>query len=279
MTKPAPVLRYPGAKWNLAPWILQHLPKHHVYVEPFFGSGAVFFHKKPTRTEYINDLDGDIVNLFRVLREDTARLVELVEFTPWAREEYIGSFDITPDPLERARRTLVRFWQAYGGTAHGRGYRSGWRHDGPQSGVGKGVTSQWANMPARIQATALRLRHAMIENLPAIELLGRLNHENVLAYIDPPYVGRTRKWKAFYREEMLDEAVHRDLLEFLLDFRGMVVLSGYATDLYDTLLSDWLRVTRMAQTEQAGVREEVLWINPAAAKRLDRRVNLFEGEA
>lgn len=275
--KPAPVLRYPGAKWMIAPWIVSCLPRHTTFVEPFFGSGAVFFTKGPSKSEYINDLDGDVVNLFRVCRESPGELATLLELTPWAREEYTLAFEPTADPVERARRTLVQHWQSFGGTVHKRKYRSGWRHNGATKGVSTTVTRQWDRLPARVLATVRRLREAQIECLPAIELLGRLNAPDVLAYVDPPYVGRVRDWKHMYREEMLADAAHVHLLEFLLEFRGAVVLSGYPCDLYDDLLADWTRLTRRATAEKGGTREEVLWINPRGVACMPHH-HLFGGE-
>lgn len=120
------VLRYPGAKWVLSKWICDNLPPHEVYLEPFFGSGAVFFGKEPCRTETINDLDGDVVNLFKVIRESTEELCEVVSLTPWARDEYYNSYQCdSSNEVERARVFLVRCWQAFGTRT---GQRSGWRN-------------------------------------------------------------------------------------------------------------------------------------------------------
>lgn len=117
----APVLKYPGAKWRLAVWILERMPPHEQYVEPFFGSGAVFFRKQPSRLETINDLDGDVVNLFRVIREAPEELAAAAWATPWAREEYEASYERPGglDPAERARRFLVRCWQSHGSRTFG----------------------------------------------------------------------------------------------------------------------------------------------------------------
>lgn len=87
-TMPRPVLKYPGSKWRLAEWIISLMPEKKSYLEPFFGSGAVFFKKPPSRIETINDLDGEITNLFRCIREKTEELVRAVELTPYSREEY-----------------------------------------------------------------------------------------------------------------------------------------------------------------------------------------------
>lgn len=109
-----PILKYPGAKWSIADWIIGHFPAHAHYVEPFFGSGAVFFNKAPAKHEVINDLSGDVVNLFRVIRDDGERLAALIEMTPWAREEYELSYQPCEDAVERARRFVVQAYQGHG---------------------------------------------------------------------------------------------------------------------------------------------------------------------
>lgn len=108
------ILNYPGSKWSMSDWIIGNMPQHEVYLEPFFGSGAVFFNKPPVKVETINDIDGRIVNLFRVIREQPEELSRLILFTPFSREEYKLSYQVDPDPLEDARRFLVRCWQAIG---------------------------------------------------------------------------------------------------------------------------------------------------------------------
>lgn len=122
-----PVLKYPGAKWKLASWIIGHMPQHTAYLEPFFGSGAVFFNKPASKVETINDIDGQVINFFRQLREHPAELTRLLELTPWSRGEYFLSWEKpTGIPLEDARRFMVKCWQAFGARLD---YRSGWRHE------------------------------------------------------------------------------------------------------------------------------------------------------
>lgn len=264
-----PSLKYPGAKWgsqgSVARWITAQLPNHTTYVEPFFGSGAVFFTKKPSTTEYINDIDGDVVNLFRVLRDQPDALARLIDLTPYARAEQEISFEQVADPLERARRTLIRHWMTVAGDGGVNGIS--WRHSGPNNKRAKSCSQEWDNLPARLYAHAKRLKLAHIENRPALELLGRLNHPHTLAYIDPPYLAETRKGRR-YRHEMLKVAEHEELLAFLLgDWQGMALVSGYAHPLYDDLLNGWTRFTRSAQAESGQSREEVLWISPSAANK------------
>lgn len=264
-----PSLKWPGAKWGssnaVARWIVSQLPAHTTYAEPFFGSGGVFFNKQPSKAEYINDLNGDVVNLFRVMREQPERLAAVVEMTPYARAECELSLEPSSDPLEQARRTLVRYWMTVG-SAGGRGYAN-WRHSGAKKARSTSCVQEWARLPERVMVHAERLKDAHIERAPALEILGRLNHPSVLAYIDPPYLADTRTGR-MYVEEMMDEAQHAELLAFLTqDWQGMAVVSGYAHALYDDMLSGWSRLTRTCAAEMGQSREEVLWISPSAANR------------
>ena len=122
------IIRYPGSKWGLADWIISHFPENYdkmVYLEPFCGSGAVFFNKIPGAVETVNDLDGDIVNLYRVLRDNPEELKRVLSLTPYSREEYDLSFEPCEDPVERARRYMVKTTQAIGAKMDG---KCGWRN-------------------------------------------------------------------------------------------------------------------------------------------------------
>lgn len=263
-----PSLRYPGAKWgsqgSMARWIESYFPAHAIYAEPFFGSGGVFFNKRPSQAEYINDLDGEIVNLFRVMRDDWEALVRVVEATPYALDEYQLSCTPADNPLEQARRTLVKHWMSVGADGNARGYVNGWRHLGKQAGRAISPPDEWGRVPERIMVHAKRIKHAHIDNLPAIESLSRVNGQKALAYVDPPYLKEVRAGR-MYRVEMLETDKHIELLRFLRDdWRGMAVLSGYVHEIYDEFLTGWQRVTRNVSAGMGQSRVEALWINPAA---------------
>jgi len=249
-----PVLKYPGSKWRLAEWIISFMPPHTTYLEPFFGSGAVFFNKAPSKVETINDIDGNVVNLFRVIREQPEELAALIEMTPWARDEYYASYEKTGDSLEDARRFLVRCWQAFGTKTN---TRTGWRNDiGARKWIN--MPDQWRNLAIRVFPIADRLKDAQIENQPAFEIISRYKFSYVLIYADPPYLLNTRN-STMYAHEMTD-ADHIELLDALDAHPGPVILSGYACDLYDNRLGHWRRVTHKAQAEKGQIREEVLWL-------------------
>lgn len=255
------IIKYPGAKWRMADWIVSLMPPHRSYLEPFFGSGAVFFCKPPSRIETINDLDGDIVNLFQVLRDQTEELIRAVSLTPYSREEYMRAWDChtsetVNDPVERARISLVRYWQAVGSRQI---YRAGWRRDVAGREAAYTLRS-WVQLPGRMIAAAERLKEAQIEQAPAVELIRRFNSKDVLIYADPPYLLSTRGQKQ-YNIEMSEEAQHIELLAALLDHSGPVILSGYESDLYDRTLKDWVKLTRPSTAENGARRMETLWLN------------------
>lgn len=254
-----PILKYPGAKNQLAPQIIQHLPPHIHYVEPYIGSGGVFLNKQPSPHEVINDLDGDIVNAFTVVRTHGDELARQLEMTPYARAEYYASYETCDDPMERARRFFVRAWQAHGFKLH---CRTGWRNNGAKSL--QPVTTLWKDVPSRIRAVMNRLRDAEIESVPALELVTRYATADTLIYADPPYPLSTRKGRKLYRHEMTD-ADHLALLDALDAHPGAVVLSGYHCILYDERLSHWYTVEIQARAEKGGSRTEVLWLNRKAA--------------
>lgn len=262
-----PILKYPGAKWNLAAWIISHFPPHAHYVEPYFGSGAVFFNKKPAKHEVINDLSGDVVNLFRVIREDGERLAALIEMTPWAREEYELSYEPSADPMERARRFVVRNQQGHkNGTLQDKYASSGWRSAGG-SGQSKDYPDEWSKLPNKLRAVILRMRTAEIEHQDAIKCIARHAVADALIYADPPYPESTRTWMSYYQHEMTDEQ-HVSLLAALDAHPGPVVLSGYHCALYDERLAHWHTREKQAQAEKGNTRTEVLWLNQTCVDRL-----------
>lgn len=261
-----PALKFPGAKWNLASWIVAHMPAHRLYVEPFFGSGAILFSKQPAKVEILNDLDSRVVNLFCVIRESPDELAAAVEMTPWSRDEYYAAYELSEDPVEDARRFLVRCWQAFGTKIV---HRTGWRVDAPESS-GTVRTAAWGRLPKRILAAAERLKPCYIENRPAVEVIRRYAREEALIYCDPPYLLSTRSCP-YYAEEM-DDSEHIELLATLIEHPGPVLLSGYDSAMYREMLDGWTTKRRKVYAEKGRIREEVLWINPVADEALEGRL-------
>lgn len=274
-----PVVRWFGGKWLLAPWIVSHFPAHRVYVEPFGGGGSVLLRKPRAYAEVYNDLDAEIVNLFRVLRDEgqAARLIELLRLTPFARAELEAAYESCEDPVERARRLIVLCFQGFGSNAHAR-VPTGFRANANKNGTTPAM--DWCNYPDALPVAVERLRGVMIERRPASEVMVQQDGPATLHYVDPPYVwatrGRGNKYDVTYRgyaHELSDDD-HRALLELLRGLQGMVVLSGYPHEIYDEALTGWRRVERAALADGARKRTEVLWLNPACAEALAKRVLL-----
>ncbi|MBY9081025.1 DNA adenine methylase [Paenibacillus sp. HN-1] len=252
------ILHYPGSKWSMADWILSHMPPHTTYLEPYFGSGAVLFNKERSVLETVNDLDGEVSNLFEIIRDRPDDLARLIHWTPYARAEYYRGYETEGTDLERARRFLVRCWMARGGKTSD---RTGWRHiidlNAPHP------AKDWQLLPDKIMTVTDRLRGVQVENQPAIQLIVRYKRPEVLIYADPPYILSTRN-NRMYKCEMKDKD-HEELLAVLLEHPGPVILSGYAHPMYDDRLKHWRRETKVVKAEAGRSRTEVLWINPSAA--------------
>lgn len=282
-TPTRPVLRYHGGKWNLAKWIISYFPEHRIYVEPFGGAASVLLQKSRAFSEVYNDLDGEIANLFRVLRDPSQarELQRLLELTPYARSEFEAAYSTAPDPIEAARRLVIRSFMGIGCNAVTREFRTG--RGRPSTGFravlepnGALRGQGWVSYTSEVKAFTERLRGVVIESLPAIEVIERFDRHDSLIYCDPPYPKSTRDKGDDYRFEMSDDE-HRELAAVLRRAKGAVIISGYACDLYDLeLYPDWRREQREGFADQAKPRTEVLWLNKSAEERLKaKRTPLF----
>lgn len=252
-----PVLRWHGGKWLLAPWIISLMPDHMAYVEPFGGGASVLLRKNRSRLEIYNDLDGEVVNLFRVLREQASDLAQRIVLTPFARAEFAAAYAVACDPVERAAATLIKSHMGFGSNAVHR--VSGFRAAGMRAGVLP--VHNWSDLPAVIRQVAERFRGVVIENRDALQVMAANDGAGVLHYVDPPYVMATRADAGQdYAHEMTD-AQHGDLLAFLRGLKGRVMLSGYPHPAYDAALAGWRRVERVSLADGARKRIEVLWLN------------------
>lgn len=264
------VFRYPGSKWSIAEWIISHFPEGYekmVYLEPFLGSGAVFFNKRPGAVETINDLDDDVVNLFQILRERPEDLKKALWLTPYSREEYDRAFEPCEDSLEQARRFMVRTTQAIGAKlGHG---KCGWRNH-KQMKIG-GTACKWAGITETIDEAAARLRGGtknlvQIEKMDALRLIERYNTPDALIYIDPPYVRSTRKSGALYVHEMTDEGQKR-LLGLIASSKAKIIISGYDSEMYNEMLKGWRTDSTMSQTTSTEMAREKIWMNYSPPER------------
>lgn len=251
-----PIVRYHGSKFRIAPWIISYFPEHKVYVEPFGGGAGVLLKKERSYAEVYNDLDKEIVNLFRVARDKGKKLGEYLKLTPFSREEYFKAYESGGTDVERAAKTVIKSIMGFGSDSIRQ--KSGFRSDSHRSYTTP--AHDWKNYPAALNEIIERLRGVVIENLPAVEVIKKFDREDTLFYIDPPYLHSTRQSSKRYSIEMTDEE-HEELSKILHKVKGKVVLSGYDSELYRRLYPDWACTKKKVLADGAKPREECLWIN------------------
>ncbi len=276
MSVTRPISRYHGGKFRLADWIISYLPVHDVYVEPYGGAGSVLLKKRRAHAEIYNDLDGDMVNLFRVARDCGDELKRVLEMTPYARTEYDLSCEFTSglSEIEMARRTVVRAAMGRDSASATLRRKSSFRvYTDPR---GRSVTpmDDWVSYADALPLITKRLSGVVLENLPATDVISRYDRKGVLFYVDPPYVAETRDHTTRdYRHEMTDDD-HFELLEGLRDLKGMLVISGYESTLYSDALNDWKKVSKTAYADGARIRKEILWLSPNCADAVGTQMEL-----
>ncbi len=261
-----------GGKYNHLDWLLPLLPETTHYCEPFGGSAAVLINRKPSPVETYNDIDGEVVNFFRVLREHKDELLEAIGLTPFSREELriaVNGHSEKLTELERARRFFVRARQVRTGLAQ-TASEGRWAHCKLTSrSEMAGAVSRWLGSVEGLSEIAQRLLRIQIENAPAIEVIQRFDSSETLFYCDPPYVHESRSDTNAYAFEMSNDE-HRELSRVLHQVAGKVALSGYHSDLMDELYCDWKYIeapTKKAHSTNTGAdnnkhdRTEVLWVN------------------
>lgn len=257
-------LRYFGGKWALAPWIIAHMPPHRVYVEPFGGAASVLLRKPRSRVEVYNELDDEIVGIFRILQDGTQcrELIRRLIRTPYSRREFERAFEKATDPIDRARRAIVRCYMSFHHTALFNPKKSTFA-DARHNRVGSSKSSEWASYPRTLVSVCRRLRGVIIEHSDAVRVIRVQDSPGTLFFVDPPYVASTRDKGARYRHEMTDDQ-HAALLTQLRDIQGRAIIAGYASDLYDGFLHDWQRFERphFSGGNVPQARTEVMWISP-----------------
>jgi DNA adenine methylase len=257
-----PLVIYHGSKWRIAPWIISHFPKHRIYIELFGGSAAVLLNKGRGEVEIYNDLDGELVNLLRVTRDQGPQLAEKIYLTPYSREEFIAAFVPADNPVEQARRTFIRSFMGFGSgyvsysskCAHPEnGFRSNWKIPGNHANL------DWLKLPANLLQITERLRGVVLENLPYQDLIIRNDSPGTLVYADPPYVPETRDCGSDYKHEF-SEQDHIELAKVLHECAGPVVVSGYHSEIYNDLYYGWKVFEKRTRTMQNSPRTEVIWV-------------------
>lgn len=278
MTIQHPPLRYHGGKWKIAQWVISHFPPHTCYVEPFAGGASVLLRKSPSTYEFYNDIDGQVVGFFRVLREQTDALIDAIKWTPFSRAEWASAwsdFD-GAGTIEAARKFYVRSHQSFSNAPY-QDHQT-WRYSkSPRSDRKQGGISSipgW-NSVDHLYQVAARLKHVHIECDDAATVIKRTDGTKTLFYVDPPYVFDTRnRERQMYAQELTD-ADHIELACQLKAVQGMVVLSGYDSELYASLYGGWQKITRPSVSSGGGKRTECLWLSPNIG---ERQLELFDGD-
>lgn len=281
-----PLMRYHGAKFRIADWVISNFPEHKCYVEPFGGAAGVLLRKPRAYAEVYNDLDRDVVNLFEVLR-DPAKCKDFIRdisLTPYSRDEFDRAWirEEGISAIEKARRLVIRAQMGFGSGGATKG-ATGFRIDTKRD---YGTAQQlWAEYPESVSIAAKRLTGVLVENRPAIDVMKAHDGPETLHYVDPPYmhdtrVGTNSSGGRIYRHE-LDDDEHDQLLKELLQLEGMVIVSGYRSPLYEELLKDWDSRSisaRISAGRGTALREEVIWLNPKCANKTSQ-MKLFDGSA
>lgn len=262
MAKGRPILRWHGGKFLLAPWIISNMPAHRIYVEPFGGAGSVLLRKPRCYAEIYNDIDDGLYNLFWVLRNEHEALACALGNTPFSRREFEMAHVKHPDPVENARRLIIRSFMGFGAdSASNTAAPTGFRSNSNRSG--STPAHDWSNYPTNIAGFHERFKGVVLEHRDAFEVMVAHDSPETLHYVDPPYVFETRKRVGAYKHEFSE---HERLIEFLKTLKGKVMLSGYRSSLYESAMSDWRFVEREALADGALKRIEVLWMNFPAAE-------------
>jgi DNA adenine methylase len=277
MLKPKPLVPWYGGKARMASIIAAKLPPHRIYVEPYGGAAGVLMAKNPSHIEVYNDLHDGIVTLFKVVRDPLLcrQLLELLELTPYARSEWKecnSSWATETDPVEKARKIYVTLAQNFVGRTSG----GSWSFGGVKCDYN--VAKTFYNRFDVIKAIANRLTNVQIENQPALDVMARWENPDCVMYVDPPYLPETRSGGLAYKFETTADD-HLELLNFLLNSKSQIILSGYYSELYATTLEiqGWLRedyaaLARSAmqsvnnglkgQSIEKTKRTECLWLSP-----------------
>lgn len=257
-------LRYFGGKWQIAPWVIAHLPAHRIYVEPFGGAASVLLRKPPSAIEVYNDLDEEIVGIFRILQDPAqcSHLIRRLRRTPYARASFEQAFQPTCCPITRAQRAIVRASMAF---HHGALFDLNKRTfaDARHRSANRSKAHEWTSYPRHLVRICQRLQNVIIERRDALDIIRAQDTPDTLFFVDPPYLPSTRS-STSYRCELTQDQ-HIQLLTRLQAIQGHAVIAGYPSALYDDLLQGWHRIQRPHRAAGSQrPRTEVLWISPSA---------------
>jgi len=259
-----PILKYYGGKFRIADWIISFFPEHRVYTETFGGAASILLKKKPSKNEVYNDLNDEVVNLFRVVRDPvTARkLRHQLKLTPYSRVEWLSCFDPSDDPIEQARRTLVKSLMSYSANIERK--PTGFRIHTKNYDY---LPQRWHEYSDHLKLFTQRLKDVAIDHRDALDVMRENDGPSTLHYVDPPYLTRA-DMRHGYKHEMKTTIEHSNLLHNLKKLKGFVVLSGYAHELYFDELREWgqysMKTVTGASTAGKSHAQEIVFLNPQA---------------
>ncbi len=274
MKRLARVLNYHGSKYSQAPWLLAHAPPHACFVDAYGGSASIFTCKAPVDFEVYNDAGSDVVTFFQVLRDRPQDLARALALTPWSREEFSQAWLPSADPLERARRLLVRSWQSRGtappkvAKAH---WKAGWRYQRRRETRHALFVDEWASLPEALLAFAERMSRVQIEHDDGVKVIRRYDSPTTLIYADPPYLPDVRSpWAGHAYEVEMSEQDHVDLAAALQELAGYALVCGYASPLYAELYEarGWVRRDKRVLDGAGNRKVESVWLSPRTAAAL-----------
>ncbi len=264
-----PPVKWHGGKHYLAERIIACFPAHRVYLEPFGGAASVLLNKPPAEVEAYNDLDLRITRLFRVLQKQGSEFVSRLQFIPYSQKEFDDAAEYPPDAtdLDKAVCDFVRWRQSFGG----KGRTWSCTTSRARGGMAGDVNAWWTAIDG-LPDIVERLRRVQILHQPALQAIRRFDGPDTLIYCDPPYLHETRDANSrdVYGVEM-SEREHRELLVVLNECDGTVVLSGYPSPLYESLLGAWRRLEFDIANHAAGGRsksrkKEVVWTKDSCGR-------------
>jgi len=255
------ILSWYGGKYRIAKDIIQHFPEHKIYCEVFGGAAHVLFQKHPSQVEVYNDINFDLVNLFKVLRdkEKLEKLVEQLKYTPVARSEYIfcrDNYKNAADEIERARRFYTKIMQSYAGKQDSWGFVINSTNNNMAS-----TCNRWINNIKELKSAIERFRRVQIENMDFEDCIKRFDTIDTLFYLDPPYVTHMRVDKNVYEHEMAD-IDHERLIDILKSVKGKFILSGYDNTLYNNNFEKiFIKTIQKLPSKKRTLAEEFIWVN------------------
>ena len=267
---------YPGGKGSMTTRILKYIPKHKTYLEPFFGGGSIFFKKQPCGFETINDINSDVINLFKTIRDKGKEFREYMELTPCSREIFEESKsykEYEAGSFERAVLYFINLRQSFSAVGEAWGYSI----NNTDNRKKAQSVNRWLFCIKSLPEIIERLKHAQIENDDFEKAIKRFDNQDSFIYCDPPYLLKTRKSKKLYTFEMTDKD-HERFLDACLNAKGKIMISGYNSDMYDSALKSWDKkefnvIDNMSNSRliKPGKRVEIIWMN----YNIDKEDDLF----